>query len=127
LTNPDPPSSLQNNAAVTSTSVIGLTWAAPAINGGTPVIDYRVSWDQGTSAFVELASGITATAYTTNAPLTAGTRYKFKVESRNAYGFSSFSNEVSILAAKVPTKPLDLANDEARTGPGTITITWSPP
>ena len=39
-TNPNPPSSLANNAAVTSASVIALTWTAPAVNGGTAVIDY---------------------------------------------------------------------------------------
>jgi len=45
LTNPDPPSSLINNAAVTSASVIAMTWTAPSVVGGTPVIDYRVTWD----------------------------------------------------------------------------------
>jgi hypothetical protein len=44
-TNPNPPTSLANNAAITSASVIALTWTAPTVVGGTPVIDYRVSWD----------------------------------------------------------------------------------
>ena len=46
-TNPDPPSSLANNPTITSASVIALTWTAPAVIGGTAVIDYRVSWQQG--------------------------------------------------------------------------------
>jgi hypothetical protein len=37
---PDPPTLLTNNAAVTSSSVIGFTWTAPANNGGSPVLDY---------------------------------------------------------------------------------------
>ena len=77
-----------------------MTWIAPTVVGGTAVIDYRVSWDQGTSTYAVLESGITTTSYQTTATLTANTVYKFKVESRNAYGYStSFSNEVSIRAA----------------------------
>ena len=45
LTNPAAPVSLANNPLVTSASVIGLTWSAGATTGGTPVIDYRISWD----------------------------------------------------------------------------------
>jgi len=54
VTNPNPPNPLNNNALVTSESVIGLTWVEPAENGGSPVIDYRVSWDQGRNEFVVL-------------------------------------------------------------------------
>ena len=105
-TNPDPPSSLVSNAAITSASVISMNWAAPAVNGGTAVIDYKVSWDQGGSTYALLASGITTASYSTTAPLTPNTVYKFKVESRNAFGFSTtFSNEVSIRAASVPFAP----------------------
>ena len=105
LTNPDPPTSLANNAVITSASVIGMTWTAPTVVGGTPVIDYRVSWDQGTSTYTVLASGITTLSYSTTATLTANTVYKFKVESRNSYGYSAFSNEVSIRAASLPSAP----------------------
>jgi len=106
LTNPEPPSLLTNNAAVTSASVIGMSWTAPTVVGGTPVIDYRVSWDQGTSTYTVLATGITTISYQTTISLTANTVYKFKIESRNAYGYStSFSNEVSIRAAAVSTAP----------------------
>jgi hypothetical protein len=34
--------------------------------------------------------------------LTQGSSYQFKVETRNAYGFSEFSNTVTIIAAQVP-------------------------
>ena len=96
-TNPDPPSTLANNVAVTSSTVIGITWIAPTVVGGTAVTSYRVSWDQGTGTYVVLASGITTASYSTTATLTPNTNFSFKVESRNAFGFStSFSNEVSI-------------------------------
>ena len=83
-TNPDPPSSLANNAAITNVSIIALTWVAPAVDGSTPVIDYQVSWDQGTGTYVVLATGITTTSYSTTSALTPNTFFKFKVESRNA-------------------------------------------
>jgi hypothetical protein len=124
-TNPNPPTSLANNAAVTSSSLIALTWVAPTIDGGSAIIDYRVSWDQGTSNYVILVQGVTTAYYSTTATLTANTIYKFKVESRNAFGHStSFSNEVSIRAASVPTAPQSLVNNVAVTASGTIGFTW---
>ena len=99
LTNPDAPTSLVNNAAVTGFFMIGMTWTAPSFVGGTPVIDYRVSWDQGGSTFTVLATNVTTTSYSTPANLQPMVLYKFKVESRNAYGYStSFTNEVTIRA-----------------------------
>jgi hypothetical protein len=80
--------------------VIALTWTVPTVVGGTAVIDYRVSWGQGTSNFEILAQGVTTAYYSTTTTLIPNTVYKFKVESRNAFGYStSFSNEVSIRAA----------------------------
>jgi hypothetical protein len=102
VTNPDPPILLANSAVITSASVIALTWTAPVVGGGTAVLDYRVSWDKGIGTYVVIASGITTASYSTTSPLAANMVYKFKVESRNAFGFStSFSNEVSILLPAV--------------------------
>ena len=41
---PLPPAGLQNVASVTNASQIGLLWTA-ATSNGSPVIDYRVSFD----------------------------------------------------------------------------------
>jgi len=100
LTSPDAPVSLANDVATTSATTIAMTWSEGAANGGTPVIDYRISHKlTADSTFTELATGVTTTSYTTTA-LTQGAEYVFKVESRNAFGYSaSFSNEVTILQA----------------------------
>ena len=74
-TNPDPPSLLANNAATTSASVIAITWAPPALVGGTPVIDYQVSWKIGTATYVILASSITTAFYSVTSTLTPNTFY----------------------------------------------------
>jgi hypothetical protein len=58
LTSPDAPISLASNAAITAATQIGLTWSAGAANGGAPVTDYRLTFDQGTGTWVIYASGI---------------------------------------------------------------------
>lgn len=80
--------------------MIGLTWSPGVADGGTPLIDYRVSYKEvSSSSFLTLADGVTVTQYQTNI-LTEGTEYVFKVEARNAFGYSTtFSNEATILQA----------------------------
>lgn len=52
--------------------------------------------------------------------------YQFKVEVRNKYGYSVFSNTVSILSSQIPSRPAkptttwNIATDE-------VTITWVAP
>lgn len=105
LTVPDAPIELDNNALVTTMSRIGIVWQAGIEDGGTPVIDYRVSWDQGTGTWDIRQSGLSTLSYTASS-LTAGTIYSFRVEARNAYGFSEYSQEVSVLAASKPSTPI---------------------
>ena len=45
LTYPDAPLSPAIISALTTATAIGLTWNSGFSNGGTAVIDYRVSWD----------------------------------------------------------------------------------
>jgi len=52
LTNPDPPLNLVNIPSITSASVIGMSWNQGVFNGGSAVIDYRISWDQGTGSYI---------------------------------------------------------------------------
>jgi len=56
------------------------------------------------SSYIIRASEITSTTYTATG-LTAGLTYKFKVEARNIYGFSDYSQEISILCASAPSVP----------------------
>jgi hypothetical protein len=46
---PDAPSSLANNLAISNDVKIGLAWANGVSNGGSSIIDYRVSYDDGTN------------------------------------------------------------------------------
>jgi hypothetical protein len=52
LTVPDPPISFENDPTVTSATSIGLTWQEASENGGTPILDYRVSmYDDNTAQY----------------------------------------------------------------------------
>jgi len=121
---PDAPVSLANVPAQTTGTQIGLTWSAGSNNGGTPVIDYRVSFNGGSgSVYTTIESNIVTLPYIA-VSLTPGTTYSFIVQSRNAFGYSPFSASVEILAAQPPDRP---------TAPSTvlqgtnILITWSAP
>ncbi len=49
---PDAPLSLQDNPAITSALVVGLSWTDGVLNGGKPVLDYTVSYDQASGNFI---------------------------------------------------------------------------
>lgn len=123
LTTPDAPLSLANNPAITNAARVGITWTAGLSNGGTPIIDYTVLWDQGTGNWVIRISGLTTTSYTIS-QLSMGTTYSFKVLARTSYGFSTNSTTISVLAAQAPstpTPPVTVIN-------GTnVTVTWTAP
>ena len=93
---------MANNAAITASGIVGLTWSTPSSNGGSAIIDYQISFKTGTAAYTVLASGITATSYTASS-LSAGVTYTFKVTARNVVGLGADSSEVSIIAASIPT------------------------
>jgi hypothetical protein len=54
---------------------------------------------------VVLASGLTVKEYVTSVALTSGRTYAFKVEARNAVGYSLVSVPLYVLTAIVPHKP----------------------
>jgi hypothetical protein len=55
LTNPDAPFDLKNELSITDANEIGISWTKGIAEGGTPVIDYRISWDAGVGTYVTLA------------------------------------------------------------------------
>jgi hypothetical protein len=51
---PDAPVSLLNDPTITSDIKIRFTWSAGTSDGGTPVIDHTIFYDQGTGNYIEL-------------------------------------------------------------------------
>jgi hypothetical protein len=87
---PDEPTNLIEKPGETTSTQIGLSWDAPNFNGGSPILDYRIWYDNGlggTENFVELATVSELTYLATG--LTQGNLYQFYVESRNLYGYST--------------------------------------
>jgi hypothetical protein len=102
ITKPDAPINLIEETSLRTASTLGLTWSPGLDEGGTPVLDYRIS--------MEINGVFTVLAATTNNvftifSLTNGETYRFKVEARNDYGYSDFSDIISLLCAYVPDAP----------------------
>jgi hypothetical protein len=104
-----------------------LTWSDGAYNGGSAVIDYRVSFTEESSSTYSIFASSILTQSTTVTGLTPGVSYKFIVESRNVVDFSLVSDSVIILAAQVPDSPISLANDVVVTDANSIGLSWSAP
>ena len=81
--------------------------------------------DNNDGTFTLVASGITQTSYVQKG-LTAGASYNFRLRTRNAVGFSSYSIVFTIVAATVPSLPIapttTLSGDLAY-----IVIAWQAP
>jgi hypothetical protein len=60
---PDSPIALADNTAVTTAYVIGFTWADGMSSGGSPIIDYRVTYDQSIDTWVTLEEGLSSKTY----------------------------------------------------------------
>jgi hypothetical protein len=76
---PDAPVNLDNQAGVTTREVIGLTFEDGASAGGTPILDYRLWYDQSTDDWVVLVEQLLTKSYVTDFTITPGAVFAFKV------------------------------------------------
>jgi len=122
-TTPDKPINLAENYSQRTKSTIGMTWEAASFTGGAVIIDYRISIAEQGGSFSVLASGLTSPEYLAT-DLTFGTTYEFKVESRNSYSFSPYSDTLTLLCAFKPDPPLTITTSNTL---NTVTVQWSDP
>lgn len=104
-TYPDAPVNLAEDYSQRTKSTLGITWEDAAFTGGVEIIDYRISIAIQGQEFSVLASGVTDKFYTA-VGLSFGTTYEFRVESRNSYDYSVFSDTLSLYCAFKPEPPL---------------------
>lgn len=123
LTNPDAPINVLEDESQRTSNSITFTWEDGAQDGGASIDNYRVSSDQSTGTYVVLSSGVTAKSYTATT-LTAGQTYSFKIESKNSFGYSSFSEIAVILCATIPSKP---SAPSTYVVGGDVIVTWVKP
>ena len=122
---PSPPQALDENFADSNASQISLVWVAPAFEGGLSVIDYRLWYWSATDSISVYEQSIAATNYLATT-FELGKTYWFKVEARNADGYSFFSNVKQVTAVQLPSQPAapvttwDIATDE-------VTVSWIAP
>ena len=92
ITVPDAPRDLSATPAETS---VTLTWVAPAYNGGAPISDYVVTYDDG-SGVMTFDDGISLATSLTLPNLIAGEAYTFTLAAVNDIG----AGAVATLSAK---------------------------
>ena len=101
LTNPYVPINLAEDLSSKSETAIGLTWSDGVANGGSVIIDYRVSYDQAAGVFIVLQANILTQSYVATG-LTAGETYTFRVEARNIFDYSDYSAELEVICGFNP-------------------------
>lgn len=75
---PDAPLNFAEDIANSNMYQTALTWEDGAINGGTEVLDFRISYSTEYGDYLVLRQGITERSYIASG-ITTGVTYKFKV------------------------------------------------
>ena len=103
---------------------VGLSWTAPASNGGSAITGYNIyrSTTSGTQGALLASVGPTITTYT-DTGLTNGTTYYYEVTAVNTVGESTASNQVEVEPG-VPGPPTRLT---AIRGSGKVSLSWTAP
>src|SRR5215212_1758558 len=101
---PVPPGAPALNTPTSGNASVGLTWSAPASNGGAPITNYAVyrSTTAGNEAFLANTGG--ALTYT-DTTVSNGSTYYYKVAAINSAGTGPSSNEVSATPSAPPPTP----------------------
>jgi hypothetical protein len=79
-----------------------------ALTGGSQIISYIVSWDQGLGgSFTELSGDSehsleTSLIFVTD--IVSGVYFRFKYSARNVHGDGEYSDEFTVLSATTPTE-----------------------
>ena len=89
---------------------------------GSTILDYRINSDQSTGVWIVL--GTTSLRTYTATSLTSNKNYNFKVEARNAYGYSAVSSVVNILSASIPSV---ITQPTTSVSGNNVVITWTGP
>lgn len=118
------PSAPLSPTAVAASAQATVSFTTPASNGGTAILDYKVTSNPGAITATGTASPITVTG------LTNGTTYTFTVQARNAIGLgapSAATNSVAPPGAVVATVPVAPTGVSAAVaGPGALQVSFTP-
>lgn len=124
---PGTPSAPQSVLISGAENGLFVSWAAPASDGGSDVLDYVAEAYSAESGGTMLESCSTATPSDRSCqiePLTSGTAYYVSVTAQNAVGDGTASTRVRAVAGTVPSAPRSV--HVARVSSG-IEVHWLPP
>jgi predicted phage tail protein len=122
-----PPAAPTGVSAARSSTLVHLSWTAPAA-GGSPITGYTIQVRTGTTVVRTVASAGTATS-TDITGLTNGTAYNFRVQAVNAQGAGPLSGaSAAVTPATVPDAPGILAAAQGPAGGAlTAVANWTAP
>lgn len=92
---PDAPLNFANDVDWTDANQITLTWTDGVSDGGSPILDYRINYDQGNGNWVVLDASVTTQTYLITSLTTDGV-YLFTIEARNVLGYSPETAQISV-------------------------------
>src|SRR5213595_937564 len=121
-----PPSAPTNLVSTVGNAQVGLTWQAPASNGGSPITNYKI-YRGTTSGGETLVATIGNQLSYSDGGLTNGVTYYYQVSAVNNVGEGPKSNEASATPTAPATPPGAPQGLVATAGDATVTLTWSAP
>jgi len=128
---PDPTvsSAPLNLIATPASTEVGLSWDAPASNGGSAITDYAIQYKLSSAGvWTTFADGTGTGRVTTVTGLTNGLDYDFRVAAVNGIGQSAYVSIANISPEEDPVAPEAPTQAGATTSPaGGIVIGWTAP
>ncbi len=125
----DAPTSLTAAAGATPSSMIDLSWTAPAYNGGAAIVGYQIIENRAGAGDVVIVSntGSTATTYTRTG-LDRVIAYSYKVAALNSAGLGANSNTATLTtSAELPGPPTGLTLTAGSPANTVISLAWTAP
>ena len=125
----DAPTSLTAAAGSTPSSMIDLSWTAPAYTGGAPIVGYRITENRAGAGDVVIVgnTGSIATTYTRTG-LDRVVSYTYKVAAINSAGIGANSNTATLTtAAELPGAPTGLTLTAGSPANTVISLAWTAP
>ena len=97
--------------------------------GGSPILSYHLQFDQGTgnedwADLVGFPVDSLVTTYTVTGSIVKGTAYRFRLRSKNIYGFGDYSSLATVFSSDVPEMPAPVTTEISGVD---VVITWVAP